>query len=149
MNKNQRVNNIRTSTRDIVQHLGYLNNLFASIGSLSQCYALQKLEKTPLTLQELTKELGLEQSTVSRLAKELVDKKGYCFYQPNGQDGRSHFLKLTDLGKKKLREIHTTATQQVQTALSQLTEAEQEAVARGLDLYATALKNKEENETHG
>lgn len=140
MDDQERIKSIRASTREIVQQLGYLNNLFAHIGSVSQCYALHKLEDRALTLHDLSVELGLERSTVSRLAKDLVGK-GYCAYLSNDQDGRSRFLQLTELGKKQLAEIHTLATAQVKTALSKMTEAEQDSVTKSLSLYAEALKN--------
>ncbi len=144
MNEQQKINNIRASTRDIIQHLGYLDNLFAHIGSVSQCHALQKLEKHNLTPLELSVELGLDRSTVSRLAKGLVDK-GYCTYQANDDDGRSRYLKLTKLGGQRLDEIHTTAIKQVESALSTLDDAEKELVSQGLSLYAKALKNSPTN----
>ncbi len=131
--------NIRSSTRDIVQYLGYLNNLFERIGSVSQCYALQKLEACPLTIYELSQQLSLERSSVSRLAKELVTK-GYCEYLPNEDDGRSRYLRLTHLGQQQLKKIHSMATTQVKNALLKLTIEEQETVRIGLSLYAGALK---------
>jgi DNA-binding MarR family transcriptional regulator len=133
------IKNIRRSTREIVQQLGYLNNLFAHIGSISQCYALQILEEAPLTIQELTSKLSLESSTVSRLAKDMVHK-GYCEYAPHEQDGRFRVLKLTALGRQQLHEIHTQANKQVATALAKLNKTEQETVTHGLLLYADALK---------
>jgi putative acetyltransferase len=140
-----RITSIRNSTRAIVQYLGYMDNQFATIGSISQCYALLALEKRNLTSQELSSALSLETSTVSRLTKDLVDK-GYCAYLPNDQDRRSHYIHLTKLGKKKLSEIHSLATQQVQAALEALTPKEQAIVAQGLSLYALALRKNSTGE---
>ncbi len=130
---------IRKSTRAIVHYLGYLDNQFAHIGSVSQCYALLALENKNLTSHELSIALSLDTSTVSRLTKDLVHK-GYCTSLPNDQDRRSRYVHLTELGKQKLSEIHSLATQQVQTALEILTPEEQKIVAQGLSLYATALQ---------
>lgn len=141
MKEQDRIKSIRSSTRAIVQQLGYLNNLFAHIGSISQCYALQMLEKNLLTINELVQALGLESSSVSRLAKDLV-AKGYCEYALHEQDQRCRVLKLTKLGHKQLIEIHTQASQQVTAALKKLTKSEQETVTQGLRLYATALEEK-------
>ena len=141
MANEDRINSIRCSTREIVRQLGYLNNLFAHIGSISQCYALQMIEEKALTIQELSLKLGLESSSVSRLAKELVSKD-YCEYAPHDLDGRYRVLKLTKLGRKQLTEIHTQASHQVSTALNKLTQKEQDIVTQGLTLYATALKNE-------
>ncbi len=140
MIKKHEIEIIRASTRDIVQCLGYLDNLFAHIGSVSQCHALHKLERRNLTLQELSLELGLDRSTVSRLAKGLVDR-GYCIYIGNKVDRRSRYLELTSLGKSMLKEIHKTATKQVKTALQKLNHQERVSVSQGLELYAAALKS--------
>ncbi len=140
MNEKQIIDIIRASTREIIQHLGYLDNLFAHIGSISQCHALQKLEKGSLTLLELSVELGLDRSTVSRLSKGLVDK-GYCTYLTNEDDRRSRYLKLTKFGRQMLNEIHSTAINQVTAALQTLNGEEKDLVSQGLSIYAKALKN--------
>ncbi len=139
MSEKQRIDVIRASTREIIQYLGYLDNLFAHIGSVSQCHALQKLEEGILTPLELSIELGLDRSTVSRLAKGLVDK-GYCTYLINDDDRRSRYLELTKLGRQKLAEIHSTAIRQVQSALQTLNDEEKNLVSQGLSTYAKALK---------
>lgn len=141
MNKREQelITTIRESTRTIVKQLGYLTNIFASIGSLSQCYTLHALERGNLTLLELSDELTLDRSTVSRLAKELV-QKGYCHYLVNKNDGRSRYLELTALGKQKLAFIHYAAIERVAEALCAVTDEEQELIAKGLSLYASALK---------
>lgn len=134
------IENIRNSTREIIQYLGYLDNSFAHIGSISQCHALIKVEKKSYTIQELTTELMLKQSTISRLAQGLVNK-GYCSYSINPTDLRSRSLKITALGKKQVQAIHLIASQQVQNALEKLSVQEKEIVMRGLTLYAQSLKN--------
>ena len=130
---------IRLHTRRIVQHLGYIDNLFADIGSLSECYALQKIGMGSMTILALSQELGLEHSSTSRLAKNLV-AKSYCIYQENLRDRRSRYLTLTSLGKEKLLEIHNTADEQVLAALNQLSKTQCKEVITGLTLYADALE---------
>lgn len=140
------IENIRENTRKLIQYLGYTNNVFAHIGSISQCYALQQLEKQDLTILELSQALALEHSSVSRMAKELV-AKGFCKYKENTKDKRSRYLLLTKLGKSKLQEIHLTATRQVKAALDTLTESQRKTVVNGINLYAQALeKNYLNNE---
>ncbi len=56
---------------------------------------------TPST--SLGPSMGMEATSLSRLLKNLEDK-GMIYREKNPKDGRSVFLKLTDLGKKK-REI--------------------------------------------
>ncbi len=138
------IEKIRENTRSIIQSLGYMNNMFAHIGSVSQCYALQKLEKNTMTILELSRALGLEHSSVSRMVSELV-AKGYCQYTVNLDDKRSRYLLLTKKGEKKTNEIHKIANEQVNLALQQLTSEQKKIVLEGLQLYAEAL-NKSQNE---
>lgn len=132
------VENIRESTRSIIQHLGYMNNIFAHIGSVSQCYALQKIEKKAMTILELSQALALEHSSASRMASELVSK-GYCQYTPNRNDKRSRCLVLTQKGKQQTQAIHKIANAQVSDVLAQLTTEQGKIVVKGLQLYAEAL----------
>ena len=136
----QEVEIVRESTRKLVQYLGYMNNVFAHIGSISQCHALHKLEKKPLTILELSQALSLEHSSASRVAKELVSKK-FCEYVQNTNDRRSRYLSLTKLGKSKLEEIHVTAIHQVKSALATFTDSQRKTVVTGISLYAQALSN--------
>ena len=130
---------LRSGTRKIVQHLGYLDNQFSHIGSISQCHALQKLEKGPLTIMQLSQELSLDHSTASRLAKSLVLKR-LCNYVRNSQDNRTRSLSLTEEGSQKLKEIHKFAVSQVSDALKQLSKSQIKIVIQGISLYAEALE---------
>jgi DNA-binding MarR family transcriptional regulator len=139
MNESEKIDNIRKSTRDIVLHLGYIHNLFAHIGSVSQCYALHMLNERDMTPRELSAELLLDKTTISRLAKSLLNR-GYVKTEVQQKDRRSHLLKLTVLGREKLFEINRIARGQVQNALRQIPEDKQELISNGLAAYSHALK---------
>jgi DNA-binding MarR family transcriptional regulator len=132
------IEKIRESTRKIVQYLGYMNNMFSHIGSISQCYVLQKIVKNPMSILELSQELSLDHSSVSRIAKELVSK-GLCKYVDNMNDRRSRYLAPTKLGEEKVQEIHKIAGAQVEAALNRLTDVQTKTVLEGMCLYAEAL----------
>jgi DNA-binding MarR family transcriptional regulator len=66
------------------------------------------LMKTP-TPTDIERRLSLEKSTVSRNV-ERMQRRGWVEFVP-GEDGRSHYLKLTAKGAKLLRE--STALWQV------------------------------------
>ena len=59
------------------------------------------LMKTP-TPTQIERRLSLEKSTVSRNV-ERMQRRGWVEFAP-GEDGRSHYLKLTAKGAKLLRE---------------------------------------------
>ncbi len=147
MNEGERIDIIRKSTRDIVLHLGYLNNQFGHIGSVSQCYAIHQLNERDMTPRELSAELLLDKTTVSRLVKGLVNK-GYVKTEIQQKDRRSHILKLTVLGREKLFEINRIARGQVQNALRQVPEEKQALISNGLAVYSHALKESSFMKAH-
>jgi len=141
-NYTNEIDEIRSEMRKIVRSLGIVDNIFSHIGSVSQCHALQRLESGPITLLELSQELSLDHSSVSRLAKQLVSK-GLCDYRENTNDGRSRYLFLTEAGTNRAQEIHEVATRQVRMALNVLTESERRKVVEGIKLYSKALQASE------
>ena len=74
------------------------------------------LMKTP-TPTQIERRLSLDKSTVSRNV-ERMQRRGWVESVP-GEDGRSHYLKLTAKGEKLLRES-TTAWEQAQKKVAVL-----------------------------
>src|SRR5580700_3766859 len=131
---------VRQASRQMVQELGFLDNLFAEIGSYSQCHAIQELERNNLLNgTQISKLLNLEKSSVSRLIKEL-HKKQLCQITTDVSDSRTKLVALTKKGSMAVRHINDVADTQVSQALEQLTSEEREDVVKGLSLYAKALK---------
>jgi putative acetyltransferase len=131
---------IRHSSRELIRELGFLQEHYDPAGvTHSQCHALLELEHHGLlTAGELAERLRLEKSTVSRLIEELL-KKGWVELREDPSDKRRKPLALTATGVERVRAVHLSANQQVQEALEQLSELEQEQVQSGLQLYAKAL----------
>jgi DNA-binding MarR family transcriptional regulator len=146
MNDNEKIDTIRKSIRDIILHIGSLEHQFEHVGSISQCYALQKLGERDLTPVELSCELLLDRTTVSRLAKSLIEQ-GYIKSETNQKDRRSHLLKLTALGREKVYEINRIARGQVQVTLQNLSPEHQIVISSGVSLYAQALKENSRKRT--
>ncbi len=67
--------------------------------TFSQCHTLMELKKNdPKTLQELANDLKLDQSTISRIVDQLVNKKLVCRKIPS-TDRRTVQLSLTEKGE--------------------------------------------------
>ncbi len=58
----------------------------------------------PLTQKELSHRLHLEESTISRLIIDLVQTE-FVYREANHQGRRENRLRLTDAGRKRVREI--------------------------------------------
>jgi DNA-binding MarR family transcriptional regulator len=131
---------IRSASREIVRQLGLLNNRFSSIGSTSQCHALVELDTHGImTLIQLSVILNLEKSTTSRLIMQMSDE-GICQIQSDENDRRNKLISLTEQGLILVNQIHVEAKAQVMQALDMMSEEEKNTVARGLSMYANALK---------
>lgn len=61
--------------------------------------------KTPLTPHELTSQMGLCKSAVSRLVEHL-EKKGFLVKQKSEQDKRSYVLLITEKGNQELDQTY-------------------------------------------
>ncbi|MCJ8159703.1 MarR family winged helix-turn-helix transcriptional regulator [Sphingomonas sp. LaA6.9] len=61
-------------------------------------------ETERMTPQALTKATRMDKINVSRAAKALI-ARGLVAAAPNGEDGRSHFLSLTEAGRSLYAEI--------------------------------------------
>ena len=134
------ISGIRAASREMVRQFGLLSNPFASIGSPSQCHALVELDAHGImNIRELSIALNLEKSTTSRLMTQLI-LKGLCRIHLGENDRRNKLISLTEKGSLLANKIHAEAKLQVQQALGTMNEEEQNLVARGLSLYAKALK---------
>lgn len=134
------VSQIRTSSRQMVRELGFLNNRFAAIGSISQCHALVELDSHgALNSGQLSTILNLEKSTVSRLVTHLYEKK-LCDIQFDANDRRNKLISLTKKGQALANEIHIAAKLQVRQALEMMNEDEKKIVVQGISIYTQALR---------
>ena len=136
------ITDIRDASRQMVRELGMLGAAHQSLGlTNSEVHALLELEKDgQLGVVELSARLRLEKSSVSRLVDGLISEK-LVASNLGDKDRRKKFISLTSLGKRRLAEVHEEANVRVGRALETLTSEERSTIARGLELYAEALKN--------
>jgi putative acetyltransferase len=130
---------VRAASRQMVRELGVLDSQMGRLElSCAQGHALMEIESNgSLTSGELADRLNLDPSTVSRTVTKLLDRSFLAATE--GDDRRSKPLILTAEGRAKLAQLHRTADGQVGEALELLSDADREAVVRGLQLYAKAL----------
>ena len=138
---------IRASSRSIVRELGMLDSSCCGEAlAHSEVHTLIELEsRGALSIQELTCHLNLQHSTTSRLVSRLV-KKGLVSSRINPSDKRGRTVSITAAGTQTLGKIHAASNARVGAALGLLTATEQEAVNRGLLLYAKALERSRRRE---
>jgi len=108
--------------------------------SLSQAFALHELDTdTPLSQQELAERLGLEKSSVSRLAAEL-ERKGLLARERDPDNQRQYRLRLTDAGRASHAWMRTTFHQRYECWVAAMTADERAALLQGLPALVRAMR---------
>ncbi|TMM32753.1 MAG: MarR family transcriptional regulator [Actinobacteria bacterium] len=108
--------------------------------SMSQAFALHELDTdTPLSQRELTERLGLEKSSVSRLAAELERQK-LLVRERDPDNRRVYRLRLTDKGRTLHRHMAVAFHEQFDGWVSSMTRAERDALLTGLPALVRAIR---------
>ncbi|MCY6381071.1 bifunctional helix-turn-helix transcriptional regulator/GNAT family N-acetyltransferase [Hoeflea prorocentri] len=115
-------------------------NLAGSDLSPSGVHALLLLQSHKgLTAGQLSDQLLLEKSTVSRLVRSLV-QRGEITELPSQEDRRIKHLDLTGRGRLTLARINQFAEERVQSAIKVLDTHSRQSIVNGLEAYAQALE---------
>jgi DNA-binding MarR family transcriptional regulator len=108
--------------------------------SVSEVFALGELaEAGPLSQQELAARLGLEKSTVSRLAAAL-EQRGWLSRERDPANRRLYRLTLTDGGRTAADRVGEHLRARHRQLLDGLTPAERAGLALGLTALARVLE---------
>ena len=108
--------------------------------SLSEVMALGELQDVEaMSQQELARRLGLEKSTVSRLAATL-EQRGWIVRERTPVNRRFYNLQLTGEGRTVADRVGTELQAHHERLLGALTPAEREALAVGLAGLVRALE---------
>ncbi|GAA2998924.1 MarR family transcriptional regulator [Streptosporangium longisporum] len=108
--------------------------------SLSEVFALGELaEGETLSQRELAVRLGLEKSTVSRLAAGM-ERRGWLSRERDPANRRFYRLRLTEQGWAAAEEVGAGLRTMHATLFGELTDAERAGLALGLDGLARALQ---------
>ena len=111
--------------------------------SMSEVFALGELsEGISLSQHELGARLGLEKSTVSRLAAGM-EQRGWISREREPANRRLYRLSLTDEGRDVARRVGDDLRAHHAGLLEQLTQAEREGLAVGLAALVRVLEAHE------
>ena len=141
------VDGIRAASRLMVRELGFMQaTLAATDYPPSAVHAILEIgAQGRMAASQLAQVLGLEKSSVSRMVRKLVEA-GELKEAADGEDGRVKQLALTAKGRRTLAAIEAFGRQQVTAALDRMQPPQQQAVSRGLALYAQALQAHRQEE---
>jgi DNA-binding MarR family transcriptional regulator len=116
--------------------------------STSEVFALGELvDAGPLSQQQLGERLGLEKSTVSRLAAGL-ERRGWLERVRDPANRRFYRLALTPAGVAAAEQIGTHLTQQHQHLFAELTEQERAGLMLGMSGLSRAIEQHHRQHHH-
>ena len=140
-NRASTVGQIRQHTRQLVRELDVVKGVYLDTGyTFTQCHVLFELwTHKALNLMSLAENLLIDKSNTSRTVKKLVEL-GLVKSEKVASDNRQKLFSLTAKGQKVLRSTIGLANRQVENALDNLSEKQQEQAIQGMALYANALR---------
>ena len=145
----KKIQNFRKSLRSFERFLENQNkNSCCCNGvSLSQCHTLLTLEEmAPCSLVDLAGALGLDKSTVSRTIDGLV-RIGQVNRELDPGNRRYMILSLTEQGVKTALSLNAENNRYYSDVLKTMTEQEIEIIFKGIELFQSALKNYDDDQS--
>ncbi len=103
--------------------------------TVQQCYTLAALVDAPRTMKSLAAEVGLHQSTLTRVVEKL-ERQELLHRDRSGDDQRSVQVALTDAGRRTHALLDAESQRIVGTLLDRVSKDEQAAVVKGLETLA-------------
>jgi putative acetyltransferase len=139
--KESMIREIRQHSRSLVRELDVVKGVYPGTGyTFSQCHVLFELSlRKTLNLMELADILLIDKSNTSRTVKKLVEL-GLVKAEKVTSDNRQKLFSLTPQGEKVLHSVTDIADKQVESAIQNLTDEQQQQVIQGMQLYANALR---------
>jgi DNA-binding MarR family transcriptional regulator len=145
---------LRRLLQHLVRHAGMLEPAQARHDhggfdlSASDVFALAALsEDGPLSQQDLAAHLGLEKSTVSRLAAGLVER-GWVIRERDPADRRFYRLTLTPAGRRTASRVGAHLRDHHTALLGRLTSQERDALGVGLSALVRAMESYADEHPH-
>ncbi len=111
----------------------------------SQAYVLLTIRGSgSMTMQELSEELNLDRSTMTRVVKNLV-RDGWVIRERNEEDRRQVMVTLSEKGTQISRELHHSVSEYYQKIIRHLPEGRVEEVLESIDFLARAFEKANPN----
>lgn len=100
----------------------------------------------PTTQSELAEQLGLDKSSIARLAARLeADER--VIQERNAEDARSRLLKLTARGRKLATNVHEASLSRFQRVLEAVPTAKRRTVLESIETLTRAVASLAEGST--
>jgi len=143
--KKETYQQLREMVRKLERFMGNLDESENSCCGIStcQCHALVEIGRSGnISLEGLSKKLGLDNSTLSRTVNSLVTC-AFVRRKIDTKDRRYVIIKLTEKGNKLYQGIETKMDQYFEKAYREIPEEKREQVIESLDLVLKAVQKAE------
>lgn len=140
--KKEAYRQLREMVRKLEQLMGILDESEKSCCGITigQCHALVEIGRScGISLDGLSKIMGLDNSTLSRTVNTLVAGT-YVKREINPKNRRSVSIQLTQTGKKLFMEIETTMNHYFENIYNEIPIEKREQVLESFDLVLTAIQ---------
>lgn len=120
MNQNEKAINLKQSfTRFSRYYNLFMRQQHASSITVQQCYVLEALLEKPLTMNELAGEIGIHQSTLTRIVEKL-EKLDLTLRTRKQSNQRIVEVSLTATGKKLYQKLNQQSLGMIKQLLEQI-----------------------------
>ena len=118
MDETEQIRSLRRSFSRLMRFMGRLMREQLACGpvTVQQCYCLEALVDGPLSMSQLAFEVGLHQSTVTRIVDKL-EKLGFVKRSRLAENQRSVRVELTVQGKEQYAELDEESNALISTLL--------------------------------
>ncbi|TET07758.1 MarR family transcriptional regulator [Candidatus Aerophobetes bacterium] len=108
--------------------------------TISQCYTIETLaRKDKLSMKELSQEMGVAVSTMTRILDVLV-RDGLAKRENNPKDRRSVYVQLTAKGKNLASKLKGCTEDYLRAIFERIPNKKQEEIIESLDILLKAIE---------
>jgi DNA-binding MarR family transcriptional regulator len=140
MKRNEMIDSAHHSVSRLARGFQQLMREQLSCGpvTVQQCYTLAALVDGPRNMKLLAADVGLHQSTLTRVVEKL-ERQGLVARCRSGSDQRTVEVELTRTGRQTHRVLDEGARRIVGTLLDSVSRDERKAAVKGLEILAGVL----------
>jgi DNA-binding MarR family transcriptional regulator len=133
----------------LILQVVWLNSLFTAAGealakpagqTLARWLVLEEIQRTPATVAQIARRMGLARQSVQRLADVLV-QGGFASYEDNPAHRRAKLVRMTPPGRTALHAIQEAQRVWADRLGAELGEAELRQASAVLDRVQRALRD--------
>lgn len=106
--------------------------------TVQQCYTLAALTQGPRTMKSLATDVGLHQSTLTRVVEKL-ERQELLRRERDASDQRTVWVTLSETGRETHAKLYAGSKLLVGALLDSVSADEQSAVVKGLEVLAGVL----------